>query len=185
MAARLGFMPGDIEITITHFARGNRGGASITLQDELRSIDDVRSYARRRIIVLFAGAFAESLSPQGNVDPQYAVQELEGEQGGAKDDFSKIRELLRILRSIEYGSPSSEAEHEEQLRALQTPLWDRSGEVIEQDHEIVLGMAPAIAARAKNINVPFGMKEQEIRDLPEVKEWLKTVTRDQFWLNFR
>jgi hypothetical protein len=184
MAARLGFTPSDIEITITHKGQGHRGGASITLQDEIKSIDDVRSYTRRRIGVLFAGSFAESLSPLGEVNPQYAVQQLEGEQGGAKDDFSKIRELLRILRSIEYRPPSSEAEHENQLRTLQTPIWDRSGEIIQQDHAIVLGMAPAIAARAKAIDVPFGMKEQEIRGLPSIRDWLEVVAGDRYWLNF-
>lgn len=184
MATRLGFVAHDIEITITDLVRGHRGEASITLQTELKSVAEVRSYGRRRIGVLFAGALAESLLPDGQINWQYAIGQLEGEQGGAKDDFSKIRELLRILRSIEFQSPGSEEEHETQLKALQTPLWDRSADIIERDHEVLLGMAQSIVSRFKGIGVPFGMKEQEIRELPSIKAWMETVASDQYWLNF-
>jgi hypothetical protein len=131
MAARLGFVPRDIEITFTHLGQGHRGGASITLDEETKSIKAIQYYIRRHIAVLFAGSFAESLSLGGNVNPQYAIEQLEGTAGGAKDDFSKIRELLRVLRGIEYPIPQSCDEHEQQLRTLQDPVWNRSGEIIE------------------------------------------------------
>ena len=78
MAARLGFKPGDIEIKITHHGQGHSGGASITLDEETKSIEAIQFYIRRRIAVLFAGSFAESLSPEGKVNPEYAVDQLQG-----------------------------------------------------------------------------------------------------------
>jgi hypothetical protein len=46
-------------------------------------------------------------------------------------------------------------------------------------------MGKAIASKAAAIGVSFGMKEQEIRELPAVKKWLETVLRDQYWLKFK
>jgi hypothetical protein len=93
--------------------------------------------------------------------------------------------LLRVLRGIKYPTPNSFDEHKQQLRALQDPLWNMSGEIIEQDHKIVLGMGGAIASKVRALGAPFGMKEQEIRKLPAIKEWLETVARDQLWERFR
>lgn len=185
MAARLGFAPGDIEITITHLGQGHYGGASIMLDEETKSIENIQLYIRRRIAVLFAGCLAESLSADGKVNREYAIDQLEGATGGAKDDFSKIRELLRVLRNIEYPTPKSSDQHAQQLKALQDPIWNMSDEIIEQDREIVLGMGGAIASKFRALDVPFGMKEQEIRNLPKIKGWLETVAHDQYSLRFR
>lgn len=195
MAARLDFMPVDITITIINLADGYCGGTSIILQNKIKSLADLKSYVRRRVGVLFAGTFAESLSRVGKVDLAFAKNRLEGDRasnplsigsgsGSAQDDFGKIRELLSILRSAQYGTPSSEAEHECQLRELQTPIWNRSGEIIEEDSTTILCLGEAIAARVQAIATPFGMKGYEIRNLPSIKDWLVRVHKDRYWEHF-
>ena len=77
VARALGFRTGDVSIEIIGHAEGHRGTAEITLHEKIRSIEELRVYLERRIIVLNAGGAAETLpgkgSPKKKVDVKEAV----------------------------------------------------------------------------------------------------------------
>jgi len=171
MGAHVGFAVHGINIAITHGGLGHRGEAAITLIDQVTTLDEAKSYVQRRIKVLFAGAFAESIGPDGKVDSGLAWKELDT-GGGATDDFSKIRELLRILRSASYPPPKDNNEHEKQLKALQDPLWNESGEYVEQASQLIQSVAEDIANKFRDLDRFFGMSEQELRGRTDIRAWL-------------
>jgi len=71
IARALGFCTGDVSLEIIGPIDGHRGGATIILPEAIRSIEDLCVYLERRIIVLYAGALAETLP--GSASPTKKV----------------------------------------------------------------------------------------------------------------
>jgi hypothetical protein len=84
----LGFPPGGIIL--------NEGGAGADSEHHLSfgSLHDMIEFIGKRIQVLYAGAISQSLDNNDRVQPELAKRFL---QTNAKDDFNKIRELLRLF----------------------------------------------------------------------------------------
>jgi len=175
MFERQGFRAGDITVVITDPVRGHRAEAPVTLLESHTTLDAVESYLRRRILVLFAGSLAESIGANGLLDLSYAIQELHS--GGATDDFKGVRELLRVLRGIRCALPTSEEEHEQQLRTLQDELWDSAATLVLEDSELIRGLAMNIAGRFSTLNAKFGITSPELKSLPAVSQWLSQLAR--------
>lgn len=178
MGTRLGFKPGGINITITDSGRGHRGEASTQFFDELKSVDETILYIRRRLMVLYSGVLAEALKADGTIDDAYAVKQLEHPLGGAKDDASKIRELLRILRSLSCPNPLDEENHKTQLKNLQNDLWGKAHQFTIDDSKLITGVTGAVMQRAKFLDEEFGMKGNELLAIPNVKKWLDAIEAD-------
>src|SRR6202035_2113306 len=71
----------------------HQAGAEIDLHLSLRNIEEIEEYVERRVQVLYAGVLAESLY-RSRVNVKRASDFL---LSSAKDDFSKVKEMLRIL----------------------------------------------------------------------------------------
>lgn len=167
-----GFSAGDITVTL----RGDGGhlaSASIELESDLTSMELIKSYLRRRIIVLSAGAIAESMKQNGTFIDGYAAKELI--HGGAQNDHKGIRELLRILRGMTYGVPKNEKKANGQLAVLNEELFKRTADLIELHADVVWNLSDAIAHKAKFTDQAFGMTESEIRSLPAISSWLTNL----------
>lgn len=169
MAERTGFRGRSINITLTDFQGGHRGHSEITLATDLKELQEVDAYLGLRIQVLFAGAIAETLDHQGQVDQARACHILEHDSG--VHDFAKVRELLQILRSIRFSPPETEAQYLEQVRSIQNEIWIKAVTAVEADWEVITGLAESIASRAKSIGQPFGMHENELYSLPAIVKW--------------
>lgn len=62
VAARaLGFRTGDVSVVLTGPMGDRHGTVAVTLPTAAGSIDQIADYLRRHVIVLFAGAVAETL----------------------------------------------------------------------------------------------------------------------------
>jgi hypothetical protein len=55
IARAMGFRTGDVSIEIIGPIDGHRGAAEVTLPEPAATIDEVRTYLERRVIVLYAG----------------------------------------------------------------------------------------------------------------------------------
>jgi hypothetical protein len=151
VARALGFETGGVTLTVTMDLR-HKGGATINLVRPLSSMDAMRAYLEARIIMLFAGAMAQTLpsEPVGvkRVDLSDAAAILNGAHGAEQDD-AKIRELRHLLRNITYpdtGLASSDRIATE-LKAINDCLWLRAQEMVEALAETITGLGAAVVDR--------------------------------------
>ena len=151
VARALGFETGDVTLTVTMDLR-HKGGATINLVRPISSMDAMRAYLEARIIMLFAGAMAQTLpsAPVGakRVDLSDAAAILNGALGAERDD-AKIRELRHLLRNISYpdtGLASSDRIATE-LKAINDCLWLRAQEMVEALAESITGLGAAMVDR--------------------------------------
>ena len=151
VARALGFETGGVTLTVTMDLR-HKGGATINLVRPISSMDAMRAYLEARIIMLFAGAMAQTLpsAPVGakRVDLSDAAAILNGAHGAEQDD-AKIRELRHLLRNITYpdtGLASSDRIATE-LKAINDCLWLRAQEMVEALAESITGLGAAVVDR--------------------------------------
>lgn len=151
VARALGFETGGVTLTVTMDLR-HKGGATINLVRPISSMDAMRAYLEARIIMLFAGAMAQTLPSASvgakRVDLSDAAAILNGALGAERDD-AKIRELRHLLRNITYpdtGLASSDRIATE-LKAINDCLWLRAQEMVEALAESITGLGAAMVDR--------------------------------------
>lgn len=167
-----GFKAGEIKVMMP--AKGGQYGHSeIELESDLTSTEQIKSYLRRRISVLYAGSLAESLGEDGKINRLYANNELE--KGGATNDFKGIRELLRVLRGATLGAPGDKDKTTKQLATLGDEIWLQTVEVVEVNHELIQGLTRSILERAERPDKAFGYRGPTFRKIPNLAEWLATL----------
>jgi len=151
VARALGFETGDVTLTVTMDLR-HKGGATINLVRPISSMDAMRAYLEARIIMLFAGAMAQTLpsAPVGakRVDLSDAAAILNGALGAERDD-AKIRELRHLLRNISYPDTdlASSDRIATELKAINDCLWLRAQEMVEALAESITGLGAAMVDR--------------------------------------
>ena len=151
VARALGFTTGGVTLRVTMDLR-HKGGATINLVRPISSMDAMRAYLEARIIMLFAGAMAQTLPSASvgakRVDLSDAAAILNGALGAERDD-AKIRELRHLLRNITYpdtGLASSDRIATE-LKAINDCLWLRAQEMVEALAESITGLGAAMVDR--------------------------------------
>ncbi|MGJ7514727.1 peptidase M41 [Pseudomonas baetica] len=151
VARALGFGTGDVTLSVSMDLR-HKGGASITLARSITSLPAMTAYLEARIMVLYAGAMAQTLpcaqSREKRVDQSKAAAILNGAFGAEKDD-AKIRELRQLLRNITYpdtGPASSDCITAE-LTVIHDRLWLRAQQIVDAYAEIITGLGAALVDR--------------------------------------
>ncbi len=148
VARVLGFETGDVSLTVTMDLR-HQAGASITLARSITTIEAMKEHLQARMMVLFAGAMAQSLaskrSPGKRVDKPKAAAILRGELG-AEQDYAKIRELRHLLRNITYPEtdPASSERVTAELKEITDRLWLRTQTIVEQLADTIIGLGEAL-----------------------------------------
>ncbi|MBV7566926.1 peptidase M41 [Pseudomonas sp. PDM27] len=148
VARALGFETGGVTLTVTRDLR-HQGGASITLVRPILSIDAMKEHLEARMMVLLAGAMAQTLASKSStakhVDKLKATAILKGEQG-AEQDYAKIRELQHLLRNIVYPDTDSASNERitAELKAMTDRVWGRTQKIIEDQAETIAELAGAL-----------------------------------------
>ena len=151
VARALGFETGDVTLKVT-MGLTHHGGASITLTRSISSIDAMKEHLEARIMVLFAGAMAQTLppkhSPEKRVDKSKAAAILNGEFG-AEQDHAKIRELRYLLRNIAFPDtdPASSDSIIAELTDINDRLWLRTQQIVEELADTIIGLAGLLVER--------------------------------------
>ncbi|WP_030129990.1 peptidase M41 [Pseudomonas sp. QTF5] len=148
VARALGFETGDVTLKVT-MGLTHHGGASITLARSISSIEAMKEHLERRMMVLFAGAMAQTLlskhSPKKHVNEQAAGVILKGEFG-AEQDYAKIRELRHLLRNIAY--PDTDTASSEritaELKEITDRVWLRTQQIVEALADTITGLGAAL-----------------------------------------
>ncbi|MCO7524861.1 hypothetical protein NJH54_10080 [Pseudomonas asiatica] len=175
MARVMGFVTDGVSIEIRH--NGHLGGATVQLSESLRSLDDVSSYLKRRVLVLYAGAMAETLHPahipKSGVDQEMAVKIL-NEGLGAEQDYAKAREAILLLRNIEHPGTLEEGDVQQELNELAQSLWDRTVEVVELLESTIVGVAGALTERLHSAGPrePYvaAFSKDDLEEIPNLME---------------
>src|ERR1700690_399531 len=167
IAKKLGFETGSISLEVTHIPEGHLAGAEITLFKNLDSIENVTSYIKRRVVILYAGVLGESLE-KGIVNEKYACDEL---NKGAANDFAKCRELLQILNNIT-SSASSKEEANANLQSINNELWSEAIKLVQEAQEAIEGLGSRLAFEIDKIGEKVVLENREIEELPAIKAWL-------------
>jgi hypothetical protein len=177
VAARLlGFRTGDVSLEIIGPINGHRGGADVILAERLLSLEDVRCYLGRRIQVLYAGAFAETLPPRQSPTPkkvniEEATKILETTENGAEQDFAKARELLRLLRNIQYANNGIDNDSvQKQLDTINNELWQCTVVLVENHADTIIGLAGNLANRVQCTEKKEVLEASYLENIPAVKE---------------
>ena len=151
VARALGFTTGGVTLSVTMDLR-HKGGATINLVRPISSMDAMRAYLEARIIMLFAGAMAQTLPSASvgakRVDLSDAAAILNGALGAERDD-AKIRELRHLLRNITYPDTdlASSDRIATELKAINDCLWLRAQEMVEALAESITGLGAAMVDR--------------------------------------
>ena len=148
IARALGFATGGVTLTVTMDLR-HHGGASITLARPISSIDAMREHLEARMMVLFAGAMAQTLpsknSTKKRVDKSKVAVILNGELG-AEQDYAKIRELRHLLRNIAFPDtdPASSERIAAELKEITDRVWLRTQTIVEALADTITELAGAL-----------------------------------------
>ncbi|TBN45169.1 peptidase M41 [Pseudomonas sp. BGI-2] len=148
VARALGFETGDVSLTVTMDLR-HQAGASITLARSITTIEAMKEHLQARMMVLFAGAMAQSLASKRSsgkrVDKPKAAAILRGELG-AEQDYAKIRELRHLLRNITYPDtdPASLDRITAELKEITDCLWGRTQTIVEALADTITGLGEAL-----------------------------------------
>lgn len=178
VARALGFETGGVTLTVTMDLR-HKGGATINLVRPISSMDAMRAYLEARIIMLFAGAMAQTLpsAPVGAkcVDLSDAAAILNGALGAERDD-AKIGELRHLLRNISYPDTdlASSDRIATELKAINDCLWLRAQEMVEALAESITGLGAAMVDR-------MVLVEQWGRPADTYEVVLTGVSLEQIW----
>jgi hypothetical protein len=175
VAKVMGFATEDVGIEVME-PNGHRGCATVRLAQPLQSLDAVSNYLERRVLVLYAGAMAETLHPdhvpKSGVDNEKAVKIIQGALG-AEQDHAKAREAIHLLRNISHPDTYDESEIQGQLDALDLRLWGRALELVEQFEETIVGVAGALTERLKlkgpRALYTASLTDDELKDIPNLK----------------
>jgi hypothetical protein len=171
LSRALGFRTGFVSVEIMF--TGHRGEAEIMLDEPLLTPTDVRSYLRRRIIVLYAGVAAETLphvgSPDKQVDRQKALKLLEAP--GAMDDASKARELLRVLVNLDLPADyvHDEAVHQRMLDSVCQDLWNKACNLVDKNAGLIIDLAANLADRVEEMRKKVSFEACDLEGLDGVK----------------
>ena len=175
VATVLGFRTGDVCIALLRH-NGHRGGAGIDLAQSLASTADVSLYLRRRVQVLYAGAAGEALTANNIVNQERALKILETRTAGADQDHAKARELVHILRSIEFAQSDANDSLavQGQLDALSDELWQATIVLVEEHSRAICGLAGNLVDRAMGAastvaNMAAALTEAELGALAGVQ----------------
>ncbi|MGE8153549.1 peptidase M41 [Pseudomonas vancouverensis] len=141
MARTLGFATGSVHLNVTMDLR-HQGGASISLAQPITSMQAMQDYLRARVMILMAGAMAQSLTSKHTVDKAKATAILKS-GGGAEQDYAKLRELQHLLRNMAYPDTDPTAIQciAAQLKIITDQAWSRAQAIIEEQAETITELA--------------------------------------------
>ena len=143
---------------------GHAAGSEIEPAQATTSLEEVLAYLERRVQVLYAGSLGQSLD-QCKVNNEAAL-EIINKYG--TDDYSKVRELIHLIRNIKYPNDESEEERQKHLTEIENPLWDQAAALVEANHDLIEILADTLASEVKEINKEARLTKETIDRLPAI-----------------
>lgn len=173
----LGFGFDGMTLMIIGPLKGHRGEAAIKLAQRVSTLEETKSYLRRRIKVLYAGAPAEALGESLKVNVEEAVNIIKHPGLGAAQDYAKVRELVPLLRDLEYPDtdPADDAQVKIELDSIEPALWAEAVELIEAHAAAIKSVAAQFVDRIKVPGDKLVITPEDLESFPEIQAIPRTA----------
>jgi hypothetical protein len=176
VAKELNFTTHGLTIRI-FYNDGHAGDAGVEPRTAgITQIDHLIKYLQRRIKVLYAGVYAESISEDGSFDHRHVRNELEN--GAATNDHSKIREHLQTLRNVTHPETTEERQANYEIAESKGELMHEASRIVKNRYTVINAIAEALVQKVTNYSIEYQLTEGEISQIPEVEEFLRAITHD-------
>lgn len=174
-AKEMGFTTHKMEAAI-YSKNGHRALSVIELwTPHMVNIPSTIEYITKRLIVLYAGVIAESLDKDGNYDGNHA--ENEWHNGGAMDDYSKIRELTQLLRNLRFPDTVDIEKIDGQLKEIGDDLCAKTGELMLCKKELLCDLSDAFVKKFKDYGIKFDLTKDEMLNIKTFREAYPSIGR--------
>jgi hypothetical protein len=167
IAKALGFRTGAISLDVT------QAHAELDIIPSGATLAEVEDFIERRVMVLYAGAVAQSLQNK-QIVPQVCIDLL---KTTALDDWRKIQEYVRLLAGIKHPGCKTEAEFAPKLKEVDDYIANKAGEVVDKYSELIMALCNFFLERRmaapKVLNRPpekFVLSRDEIDNFPPIKQ---------------
>lgn len=171
IARAMGFKTGGVRLKLIGLD-GHDGAATIILHEPLGSHQALINYLERRVIVLFAGALGETLTPQHiphrGVNCQEAERILLLEKGAAQD-LAKARELVWLMGNLNFSAAAPDAEIQAKTEEIHQRLWARTAELVERFEELIVGVGESLAQRVRRLEEEVALTAEHLEALPSIR----------------
>jgi hypothetical protein len=167
LAREMKFKTHGISATFT-FPQGHSGSSgSEPWTPLITSVQDIEDYLERRVQVLYAGVISEAMDIKGNYNSDYALNEWRN--GGGKDDYSKFRELIQVLRNIKHPETNDQQNAQKQLDFIDNLLIQKTGGIVHNRIELIYEVGDFLFRKVKEYNIKYELTEDEINQIPSIK----------------
>ena len=145
------------------------GQAEIGLIRPIRTLADVRAYCEDRIRVLSAGGLAEAMEA-GVINHEAAVRSA---KATGDNDFTKVREHLRLLHNLEHPDLIDENQVNRELNDSYSRLWNDASQLVVRFSELIEQLADELTRKyAVEFQVPE-FSENELSKHPLVLKYFR------------
>lgn len=168
VSRELKFRTGVIKVKITSVQNHCASSEIEPWTPHIDSVDKIVEYLERRIKVLYAGVLSEATNNKGEYNSDYALNEWR--KGGGKDDYAKIRELVQTLRNIKYPDITDPDEIQKGLDKLDAELFRGAYSIVMDRLKLIQGVSENMYRKIKKFNVNYELSENEINEIPKIKE---------------
>jgi hypothetical protein len=167
VACALGFETGRVTLELLP-NHGHRGSAGITLVRKVTSLSDCDRYLCERMKILFAGAMAETLKRGQEfkgVNEDEANSILTSADGGANQDWSRIREHQQLLRNLRNPDidPADEDRRRDELQAICDECLAETLAIVNHNAHPIVSLATALAAKVTGLNVEVCLEKSDYK----------------------
>jgi len=167
VAKILGFEVNDISIVFFDLQGAHQGGSGLMLIEKITSVEATIQYLENRIIVLYAGALAQTLqNSKANIEEANELLL----RGGSQNDYAKIRELTRLLRNLKYPKTKCNDIAQNELDNISDSLFLKALKIIEKEANLIVGVSGKIESETYNTNEKLIFSKEDLDEIPIFRE---------------
>jgi len=167
VSVALGYKPAGVSIHVPSL-EAHRGKCWEAPRDRCETLEQVRDYLKRRIIILLAGAVSESLdSGTHQPDTNRAIALLRNGETGAGDDYARATELVALLHS----TMPIDDEPLVGIEALLNQLFNHTVAIVVQNGQVISELAYSLCLLASTQTENLAALQYEgIAQMPSFKK---------------
>jgi hypothetical protein len=163
VAKHLGFTTNGISVRFLRNGGHSGEGVIEPWTPDIYNFEDLKTYLKRRIYVLYAGVISESFDENDKYDSDYAINEWRN--GGGKDDYSKVRELTQVIRNITNPKTNSSENIQPELDIIDGENIQQAGKLVSESLNKIDLISSKLESKVSQYNITYSLSETEIESI--------------------
>jgi len=164
-ATFLGFKTGDIHFTIIADNK-HKAYSDICSDKPFNILKEDLDYCVRRVQVLYAGALAETLI-NGKIDKK-RIKEIFVQT--ARNDYSKIQELISNIRNIDFPLSTNDEEIKYNFNKIDKKLKDKAVKIVQENKDVILEIGFKLLDGLTDYKKEFILDNNCLNSMPKIIE---------------